>query len=155
LEFQVDNLPSGENSPMISGSFKGDMADILRRVLLRDMSYVTFYHCSSNIGSPCWILADEKPGDAFASSAGEHYAAGRHGWRLQRDGCGRFVSCNPTAEFFSDRGGTDIVGGDDTNSANKCPNAGEGFGRNVHRDELRAIARSTLACKSRRESASQ
>src|SRR5271155_4024898 len=140
---------------MISGSFKGDMADILRRGLLRDMSYVTFYHCSSNIGSPCWILADEKPGDAFASSAGEHYAAGRHGWRLQQDGCGRFVSCNPTAEVFSDRGGTDIGGGDDTNSANKCPNVGEGFGATALRDELGPMAPSPLACRSRGESQSQ
>jgi hypothetical protein len=46
LHLQIDNSLSVGNSPIISGSFKGDIADILRRVLLRDMNYLILYHGS-------------------------------------------------------------------------------------------------------------
>jgi hypothetical protein len=47
LHFQVDSPSSIGKSPRISGSFKGDISEILRRVVLRQMSYVVLYRGSA------------------------------------------------------------------------------------------------------------
>jgi hypothetical protein len=47
LHFQVDNPPPAEKSARISGSFVGEIAEILQRVLLREMSYVILYRGSA------------------------------------------------------------------------------------------------------------
>jgi hypothetical protein len=44
LGFKVDAVPSIEHSPTFRGLFKGEVTDVLRRILLREMSYVIFYH---------------------------------------------------------------------------------------------------------------
>jgi hypothetical protein len=77
LHFQVDSPPSVEKSPRISGSFKGDISEILRRVVLRQMSYVVLYRGSAieriiitPPGGTASILdASSSPGAEDASSA--------------------------------------------------------------------------------------
>jgi hypothetical protein len=43
LHFQIENPQAVENSPTFSGSFTGDLTDVLRRVLLRDVNYAIMY----------------------------------------------------------------------------------------------------------------
>ena len=43
LHFQVDNPEAVGNSRTLSGVFKGELTDVLRRLLLRDVSYVILY----------------------------------------------------------------------------------------------------------------
>jgi hypothetical protein len=71
LHFEVDNPPSAEKSPTITGSFKGDVADLLRRVVLRGMSYITIYRgaaierivITSSEGTAAVAAAASSPGD--------------------------------------------------------------------------------------------
>jgi len=43
LGFKVDALASIEHSPTFHGLIKGEVTDVLRRILLREVSYVIFY----------------------------------------------------------------------------------------------------------------
>ena len=43
LGFKVDALASIEHSPKFHGLIKGEVMDVLRRILLREVSYVIFY----------------------------------------------------------------------------------------------------------------
>lgn len=72
LHFQLDLPPPIENSPTISGSFEADIADMLRRVLLRGVNYVVFYRGSAieRIVITSWGAIT-----AAASSRGEANAA--------------------------------------------------------------------------------
>jgi hypothetical protein len=72
LHFQIDLPPPTENSPRISGSFKADIADMLRRVLLRDGNYVVFYRGAAieRIVITSWgatAAAASSPGEASAA----------------------------------------------------------------------------------------
>jgi hypothetical protein len=76
LRFTIEAPTSVEHSPTFRGSYKGEVTDVLRRVLLREVNYVIFYQGSTIeriviVDSSATVPGSEKPASGTLAGASD------------------------------------------------------------------------------------